>query len=34
MLVPIAMRERYEGKKTGSILEGRATYGRFRRLGP
>jgi hypothetical protein len=34
MLVPVAMRERYEGKKTGSIVEGRATYGRFRRLEP
>ena len=34
MLVPIAMRERYHGKKTGSIVEGRATYGRFRRLEP
>jgi hypothetical protein len=34
MLVPIAMRERYDGKKTGSIVEGRATYGRFRRLEP
>lgn len=34
MLVPVAMRERYEGKKTGSIVEGRATYGRFRRLDP
>jgi hypothetical protein len=34
MLVPVAMRERYAGKKTGSILEGRATYGRFRRLEP
>lgn len=33
MLVPVAMRERYEGKKTGSLVEGRATYGRFRRLG-
>lgn len=33
MLVPVAMRERYEGKKTGSIVEGRATYARFRRLG-
>jgi hypothetical protein len=32
MLVPVAMRERYEGKKTGTIVEGRATYGRFRRL--
>jgi len=34
MLVPVAMRERYEVKKAGSIVEGRATYGRFRRLGP
>jgi hypothetical protein len=34
MLVPIAMRERYVVKKTGSIVEGRATYGRFRRLDP
>jgi hypothetical protein len=34
MLVPVAMQERYEGKKTGSIVEGRATYGRFRRLEP
>ena len=32
MLVPVAMRERYEGRKTGSVVEGRATYGRFRRL--
>jgi hypothetical protein len=32
MLVPVAMRERYEGKKTGSVVEGRATYGRFRRV--
>ena len=32
MLVPIAMRERYEGKKTGSLVLGRATYSRFRRL--
>jgi hypothetical protein len=34
ILVPVEMRERYEGKKTGSIVEGRATYGRFRRLEP
>jgi hypothetical protein len=34
MLVPVAMRERYEGKKTGSVVEGVATYGRFRRLEP
>jgi hypothetical protein len=32
MLVPVAMRERYVGKKTGSVVEGLATYGRFRRL--
>ena len=34
VLVPVAMRERYEGKRTGSIVEGRATYGRFRRIEP
>jgi hypothetical protein len=32
LLVPVAMRERYEGKRTGSLVEGRATYGRFRQL--
>jgi hypothetical protein len=34
MLVPVVMRERVEGRKTGSVVEGRATYGRFRRLEP
>jgi hypothetical protein len=34
MLVPMAMRERCEGKKTGSLVEGQATYSRFRRLEP
>jgi hypothetical protein len=32
ILVPVAMRERYEGKRTGSLVEGRAEYGRFRQL--
>jgi hypothetical protein len=32
MLVPVAMRERYEGRKAKTLLEGRATYGRFRVL--
>ena len=32
MLVPVAMRERYEGKASRSLLEARATYGRFRQL--
>jgi hypothetical protein len=26
------MRERYEGKQRGSLVEGRATYGRFRQF--
>jgi len=30
MLVPAEMRERYEGRKDASLIEGRATYGRFR----
>ena len=30
MLVPVAMRERYEARRSKTILEGRATYGRFR----
>jgi hypothetical protein len=30
--VPIEMRERYENRKTGSVVAGRATYGRFRQL--
>jgi len=33
MLVPVAMRERYEIKPSHSVVEGRATYGRFRPLG-
>ena len=33
MLVPVAMRERYESKPSRSVLEGQATYGRFRPLG-
>jgi hypothetical protein len=32
LLVPIEMRERYEGKQRGSLVEGRATYGRFRQF--
>ena len=32
MLVPVAMRERYEIKPSRSRVEGRATYGQFRRL--
>jgi hypothetical protein len=32
LLVPIEMRERYEGRSTGSLIEGHATYGRFRPL--
>jgi len=32
LLVPIEMRERYEGKRRGTIVEGRATYGRFRQF--
>ena len=31
-LVPIEMRERYVGKRSGSLVEGRATYGRFRQF--
>jgi hypothetical protein len=34
MLVPVAMRERYEGRRSQSVLEGRATYGQFRLLAP
>ena len=33
MLVPVAMRERYEIKPSRSRVEGRATYGQFRPLG-
>jgi hypothetical protein len=32
LLVPIEMRERYEGKRNGSLVEGRATYGKFRQF--
>ena len=32
LLVPIEMRERYEGKRHGTLVEGRATYGRFRQF--
>jgi hypothetical protein len=32
MLVPADMRERYEGRRNGSRIEGRATYGRFRQF--
>lgn len=32
LLVPIEMRERYEDKQRGSLVEGRATYGRFRQF--
>jgi hypothetical protein len=32
LLVPIEMRERYEGRLNGSLIEGHATYGRFRPL--
>jgi hypothetical protein len=32
LLVPIEMREQYEGKQRGTLVEGRATYGRFRQF--
>jgi hypothetical protein len=32
MLVPIEMRERYDGKRSHSIVEGHATYGKFRQF--
>jgi hypothetical protein len=32
MLVPVEMRERYEGRKDTSLIEGRAIYGRFRQV--
>jgi hypothetical protein len=32
LLVPIEMRERYEGRRHNSLIEGRATYGRFRQF--
>jgi hypothetical protein len=31
-LVPVEMREQYEGRRDGMRIEGTATYGRFRRL--
>jgi hypothetical protein len=32
LLMPIEMRERCENRKTGSVVAGRATYGRFRQF--
>jgi hypothetical protein len=32
LLVPIEMRERYHSKRSGTLVEGRATYGRFRQF--
>jgi hypothetical protein len=32
LLVPIEMRERYESHRSGTRIEGRATYGRFRQF--
>jgi hypothetical protein len=32
MLVPVAMRERYDARRSKTVLEGRATYSRFRLL--
>jgi len=32
LLVPIEMRERYESKRSGTLVAGRATYGRFRQF--
>jgi hypothetical protein len=32
LLVPIEMRERYEGRRYNSLIEGRATYGKFRQF--
>jgi hypothetical protein len=32
LLVPIEMRERYHSKRSGSVVQGRATYGRFRQF--
>ena len=31
-LVPIEMRERYEGRRDGTLIEGNATYGNFRQF--
>ena len=32
LLVPVEMRERIEGRRDASLLEGTATYGRFRQF--
>ena len=32
LLVPIGMRERYENKRSNRVVEGRATYGKFRQF--
>jgi len=32
MLVPVAMRERYEGRRTKALVDATATYGRFRQF--
>ena len=32
MLLPLSMRERYEGRRSKSLIEGSATYGRFRQF--
>ncbi len=32
LLVPIEMRERYQGLRTESVIEGRASYGKFRQF--
>jgi hypothetical protein len=32
LLVPIEMRERYQGLRTDSVIEGRASYGKFRQF--
>ena len=32
MLVPVAMRERYEGRRTKAVVDATATYGRFRQF--
>ena len=32
LLVPIEMRERYEGRRHNSVIEGHATYGKFRQF--
>ncbi|NJM57986.1 MAG: hypothetical protein HC857_11885 [Synechococcales cyanobacterium RU_4_20] len=34
VLVPVAMRERYDVRRSKSVVEGRATYGTFRLLDP